>query len=585
MYDSQSDDGFPSCGYSFEPSKRTREGFVRRMRDAVYEPASCIRLAAMRESIMSNERAAARSWTGRTLTAFGFATCRAWIVVCLAASVVQADIHDANWLYLAMGAIASMLVALCAEKGMITERFHEHLANGALVLAVIAAAGVPVSLALQSAPLAFVAFMAGGVSAGILQILWGERFVAHSTRGVVFCSAAATIVTALLIALFPSHLIVGYAAFPLASFLLLALECRRVGVSWRTGQPLVEQNAAFHPCGGMQTRPCAEAAQENCAALDAETTPKDGEACEEGCESGHVKSIGKLMVTVAVFSFLVRMFDMLPTYGSDPFQALGGSSLFALVIAGAAFLVVALIPDGKLDTALVYRISVPVMTLGFAALVMFFEETSAVSLLLIGVGYEFFDVLAWVLFADLARRDKRGVAYIYGYGVAAMFTGMAAGILAGSVMHAQVFADASQMSVLALACIVSLVVTSFMVLPESVLSQITARTPIRQTARSEAKTPEISATPPQQPETTLEDACAQVATDGGLTPRESEILVFLARGRTISIIARDLQIAKGTARTHAERIYRKLDVHKQQEIIDMVEQRRTEDADMARPQA
>ena len=65
--------------------------------------------------------------------------------------------------------------------------------------------------------------------------------------------------------------------------------------------------------------------------------------------------------------------------------------------------------------------------------------------------------------------------------------------------------------------------------------------------------------------------CACVARDYGLTPRESEVIVLLAYGRTLSIIARDLQIAKGTARTHIENIYRKLDVHKQQELIDLVE--------------
>ncbi|WP_251231526.1 response regulator transcription factor [Adlercreutzia aquisgranensis] len=56
-----------------------------------------------------------------------------------------------------------------------------------------------------------------------------------------------------------------------------------------------------------------------------------------------------------------------------------------------------------------------------------------------------------------------------------------------------------------------------------------------------------------------------------LTPRESEVVVLLAYGRTLAIIARDLQIAKGTARTHIESIYRKLGVHKQQELIDLVE--------------
>ena len=65
--------------------------------------------------------------------------------------------------------------------------------------------------------------------------------------------------------------------------------------------------------------------------------------------------------------------------------------------------------------------------------------------------------------------------------------------------------------------------------------------------------------------------CAAVARDFGLTPRESEVIVLLAYGRTLAIIARDLHIAQGTARTHIENIYRKLDVHKQQELIDLVE--------------
>ena len=77
--------------------------------------------------------------------------------------------------------------------------------------------------------------------------------------------------------------------------------------------------------------------------------------------------------------------------------------------------------------------------------------------------------------------------------------------------------------------------------------------------------------PSRSPPRSLEQHCACVARDYGLTPRESEVIVLLAYGRTLSIIARDLQIAKGTARTHIENIYRKLDVHKQQELIDLVE--------------
>ena len=62
-----------------------------------------------------------------------------------------------------------------------------------------------------------------------------------------------------------------------------------------------------------------------------------------------------------------------------------------------------------------------------------------------------------------------------------------------------------------------------------------------------------------------------MARDYGLTPRESEVIVLLAYGRTLSIIARDLQIAKGTARTHIENIYRKLGVSSREELFKLLD--------------
>ena len=118
-----------------------------------------------------------------------------------------------------------------------------------------------------------------------------------------------------------------------------------------------------------------------------------------------------------------------------------------------------------------------------------------------------------------------------------------------------------------------LVIVAFMVLPEGVITQLSG------TMRSGRKDREPEGPRPDNAEKSaeaevsgrLESRCAAVAQDFGLTPRESEVIVLLAYGRTLSIIARDLQIAKGTARTHIENIYRKLDVHKQQELIDLVE--------------
>ena len=58
--------------------------------------------------------------------------------------------------------------------------------------------------------------------------------------------------------------------------------------------------------------------------------------------------------------------------------------------------------------------------------------------------------------------------------------------------------------------------------------------------------------------------------DFGLTRRESEILLLLAQGRSISVIQEKLVVSKNTVKTHVKNIYNKLDVHSQQELIDLV---------------
>ena len=45
----------------------------------------------------------------------------------------------------------------------------------------------------------------------------------------------------------------------------------------------------------------------------------------------------------------------------------------------------------------------------------------------------------------------------------------------------------------------------------------------------------------------------------------------IVRGKTVVRIAEELVISENTVRTHSKRIYVKLDIHKRQELIDLVE--------------
>ena len=72
--------------------------------------------------------------------------------------------------------------------------------------------------------------------------------------------------------------------------------------------------------------------------------------------------------------------------------------------------------------------------------------------------------------------------------------------------------------------------------------------------------------------------CAVVADTYLLSRKEAEVLFLLAKGRNAAAIQEALYIAPGTANTHMRHIYRKLDVHSQQELIELVESIELNDA-------
>lgn len=76
---------------------------------------------------------------------------------------------------------------------------------------------------------------------------------------------------------------------------------------------------------------------------------------------------------------------------------------------------------------------------------------------------------------------------------------------------------------------------------------------------------------PEQKAGRFKRKCAAVADTFLLSRKETEVLFLLAKGRNSAAIQEALYISAGTANTHMRHIYRKLDVHSQHELIDLVE--------------
>lgn len=74
-----------------------------------------------------------------------------------------------------------------------------------------------------------------------------------------------------------------------------------------------------------------------------------------------------------------------------------------------------------------------------------------------------------------------------------------------------------------------------------------------------------------QEESSVEASCLLVAQKCGLTPRETEVLVLLAQGRSQRFIAEEMTLAPSTVKTHVKHVYQKMGVCNKQELISFVQ--------------
>lgn len=74
-----------------------------------------------------------------------------------------------------------------------------------------------------------------------------------------------------------------------------------------------------------------------------------------------------------------------------------------------------------------------------------------------------------------------------------------------------------------------------------------------------------------------------IAEEKKLSPRQTEVMELLAKGRDTKYIADAFVISATTAKTHIYNLYQKLEVHSRQELIDMVEERQVEPAHAKEP--
>lgn len=251
----------------------------------------------------------------------------------------------------------------------------------------------------------------------------------------------------------------------------------------------------------------------------------------------------------------------------------GGLSMQMLCIglAGivACVLMIAVMLQQRQHVNFMFRTMLPLIAIALAV-VFLIEEVTPFTTFAFLLCYLLFEGMMWVSYGDISQRFRLTSFIVFGFGRGSLALGaMAATMIAtfgGNVGQAL---DSPSAMVVTLACIIA----GFGALPRG--------SEIRNVVISESESPadEVRAEAEPADEETAEKAragwfkrkCLVVANRYLLSKKETEVLFLLAKGRNAAYIQEQLYISEGTARTHMRHIYKKLDIHTQQELIDLVD--------------
>ena len=306
-------------------------------------------------------------------------------------------------------------------------------------------------------------------------------------------------------------------------------------------------------------------------------------------------------------------------------NGVGASEFYHVPLVIASLITLALIWlcvlfSESFDLRGIYKFAVLIMAFFFQLLPIFVGTPLEHVLAL--AGYGTFNVLVWILLADITHTYRVDTFKVFGIGWGMITFGVFIGSLLGAFL-CDVLAPFSPQALTSVALISTIaVLLSYMfVLKESDMVELTtigeleeqtsdsaqavaAGHGVHRQASSAGSVPGAAAqeavtdadgmllaldagiastAPGTHGERAMPDAefkprfvsrCNKVAQEYGLSEREAQIMILYAKGRSYARIQEELFISRGTLTTHLRHIYQKMDVHNKQELLDLIEERR-----------
>lgn len=197
--------------------------------------------------------------------------------------------------------------------------------------------------------------------------------------------------------------------------------------------------------------------------------------------------------------------------------------------------------------SLAEKLVMPVSVAGLFFLVAFDSEAMLAAGVLVFVAQQILTTVLYARFGLVAVREEAAPAKVFAIGIAATDCGFITGIVAGNLVQPS-FANHGLYLILGIVYLV--VMAAFL--------------NVGSFSRKEASVRASDAL-------SLDVSLRDVAKTHGLTPRETEILEYLSRGKSVPAIASEVFLSVNTVRTHIAHIYQKFDVHSRDELVSAID--------------
>ncbi|WP_281654247.1 LuxR family transcriptional regulator [Eggerthella sinensis] len=414
-----------------------------------------------------------------------------------------------------------------------------------------------------------------GIGSAILILFWGTAFARCDSASIVLNSSIA-----ISIGIGVYAVALHYGPFPIAGILTAIIPLLELAILWnKTPQPYSERNEVpiFKPL-----------------------------------PVNHTKFFLRFALPVFVFGVALGTLRQTSIQYIVPASNVADQILM-LLAAGCAtvIILVTIVALGGGDKwSRYFRPLIP-----FIAVTLFFlplseMSDSTFSSMFLVVGYLCFEALMWIFFGELAQRFRLSPIYVFGLGRGMLALAGLAGslfpIVAANWVHLLPFGEQGVIVIVLL-----IMVFAYALLPrereiEAIVApcplvkavsaelndQVRPLMPLRPTADDGASVSETTAPQPEAAREPLLVArssasrdeadgrkgggrfrakCETVANTYLLSRRETEIMFFLAKGHNAAYIQEKLYISEGTAKTHIRHVYKKTNVHSQQELMRLVE--------------